>query len=259
MTLSLSPVFQDGQQDNNGNPANLHKIHTYAAGTSTPVPTFRTMAGDVPHTNPIVLNSRGEPPDPIWLTDGVTYDFQYTLPGDTPIRTFLNISGMGDTEATAQAISQWIFTGLTPTFLSATSFSLNGNQVSQYDVGRRIQAFIASGTREGFILTSAIVSGTTVVTVALDSGSLASSLTRVDIGIISGTKSSFLIRPVTLQVFTASGIWTRPAGCRRILVQAVGPGASGAGANAFVGGPPLGLSAGGGGGAGGYSESLLKC
>lgn len=44
------------------------KIYTYAAGTSTPLPTFSDAAGEIPQTNPIKLNSRGEPANPIfWL------------------------------------------------------------------------------------------------------------------------------------------------------------------------------------------------
>jgi Ni,Fe-hydrogenase III small subunit len=72
--------------------------------------------------------------------------------------------------------------------------------------------------------------------------------------------SQAVVSPVTLKVFTSNGTWTRPVGCRRILVQMVGPGASGAGANAGggVGGSQPGLSAGGGGGGGGYSEALLN-
>lgn len=50
-----------------------------------------------------------------------------------------------------------------------------------------------------------------------------------------------------LQVFTASGTWTRPAGITRVLVLAIGGGGGGGGCAS----PPGGSIAGGGGGAGG--------
>lgn len=206
MTVSLSPVFQDAQLDSQGNPASGHKIFTYAADTSTKIPTFTTLAGDVPHSNPVILNTRGEPPSPIWLTDGAKVDFVFTTPGDTdpptsPIRTTLmDVSGIGDTQATSQAVSEWIFTGLTPTFLSAvgstSSFSVNGNQTGTYQVKRRIQAFTSSGAFYGQILTSAFGSGVTNVSGKMDSGALDSSLTRVDVGIVSGQNTSL---PVLFQ------------------------------------------------------------
>ena len=45
--------------DNNGNPLNGGKLFTYEAGTVTPKATYTTEAGDVPNTNPVVLDSAG--------------------------------------------------------------------------------------------------------------------------------------------------------------------------------------------------------
>ena len=60
MTLSLlqEPVmsFEDGS----GRPLSGGKLHTYAAGTLTLKATFQDQAGNIPNTNPITLNARGE-------------------------------------------------------------------------------------------------------------------------------------------------------------------------------------------------------
>jgi len=57
----------------------------------------------------------------------------------------------------------------------------------------------------------------------------------------------------TFQIFTASGTWTKPTGCRRIRVRIVGGGGGGGGADAAA----SQVSVGGGGSAGSYGEALL--
>jgi hypothetical protein len=47
-------------RDNNGNSLVGGQLWTYAAGTSTPSPTWIDSTGATMNTNPIVLNSRGE-------------------------------------------------------------------------------------------------------------------------------------------------------------------------------------------------------
>lgn len=56
----------------------------------------------------------------------------------------------------------------------------------------------------------------------------------------------------TVQVFTASGTWTRPAGCRRVRVRAIGGGGGGAGATAAS----SASCCGGGGAAGAFGEGI---
>lgn len=55
----------------------------------------------------------------------------------------------------------------------------------------------------------------------------------------------------TMQVFTASGTWTKPAGCRAVIVEVQGAGGGGGGAGSS--GPRTGGHAGGGG----YSRKLI--
>lgn len=60
-------------------------------------------------------------------------------------------------------------------------------------------------------------------------------------------------KPPTVQVFTGSGTWTKPAGLHKVFVQVVGPGGGGAGAT----GGSSQASLGGGGGAGAYGGGWL--
>lgn len=100
MTVFLSPVGGAGAQffDNNGNPLTGGKLHTYAAGTTTPQVTYTTSAGNVAHANPIVLDSAGRVSgsSEIWLTDNQSYKFVLKDSNDVLIATWDNISGIND-------------------------------------------------------------------------------------------------------------------------------------------------------------------
>jgi hypothetical protein len=137
------------------------------------------------------LNARGEPASPIWLTAGLSYKFVFapstdTDPPTSPIRTIDNVSGVNDTSIT---IDQWIASGLTPTYVTASSFTVAGDQTSNFQVGRRIKATVTAGTVYGTISSSAFGALTTVG-VTLDSGALDSGLSAVSYGILTNTNPS---------------------------------------------------------------------
>jgi hypothetical protein len=85
--------------------------------------------------------------------------------------------------------SQWLTSGVTPTFVNTTSFTLAGDQTGQFQVGRRLKLTETAGTVYGYILTSIFTSITTV-TVVLDSGVLDSGLNQVQYGILTPNNSS---------------------------------------------------------------------
>jgi len=95
MSVNLSPIGGAAAQffDNNGNPLSGGKLYTYAAGTTTPLASYTTSAGNVPHTNPIILDSAGRVPGgQIWLTDGsVDYKFLLETSFSVLVGTFDNI------------------------------------------------------------------------------------------------------------------------------------------------------------------------
>jgi Pectate lyase superfamily protein len=100
MAFFLSPVGGVAAQffDNDGNVLSGGKIYTYVAGTSTPTPTYTTAAGNVPHSNPIILDSGGRVPSgEIWLGDATLYKFVLRDSGDALIATYDNISGINST------------------------------------------------------------------------------------------------------------------------------------------------------------------
>lgn len=64
---------------------------------------------------------------------------------------------------------------------------------------------------------------------------------------------ALLVAQPTIQVFTSSGTWTRPAGCKRVRVCVLGGGGGGGGA--LGGSSQAGMGV--GGGAGSYSEGIF--
>lgn len=100
MTVNLSALGGAGVQffDSNGNPLSGGKLYSYDAGTTTPKATYTTSAGNVAHTNPIVLDSAGRIPSggEIWITNGDSYKFVLNTSADVLIATWDNILGIND-------------------------------------------------------------------------------------------------------------------------------------------------------------------
>lgn len=97
MAVNLSPVFGVAGQlfDDNGNPLAGGKIYTYLAGTTTNAATFTNAAGNIAHSNPIVLDGAGRVPSgEIWLTDGISYKFVVEDSASALIGTFDDLVGI---------------------------------------------------------------------------------------------------------------------------------------------------------------------
>ncbi len=93
MTTLLSPTTKAKFFDNNGAPLAFGQVTTYAAGTTTPIATYKDSTQTTTNTNPIILNFRGEAD--IWLVPNVAYKFLLqdaqgnTIPG-WPVDNIVN-------------------------------------------------------------------------------------------------------------------------------------------------------------------------
>lgn len=109
MSVTLSLFAGAGAQffDNNGNPLSGGKIYTYAAGTTTPNPTYTTNSDSSLHTNPIVLDAAGRVPSggEIWLQLGVGYKFVVKTSAEVLIATYDNIPSSAQPPAANDADS----------------------------------------------------------------------------------------------------------------------------------------------------------
>lgn len=189
----LSPVFNDQAVDANGNPRSGAKLFTYVAGSAIKVATFTDAAGLVPQTNPIILNADGYPTlGPIWIAEGTMVKFVLapstdTDPPTSPIKTIDNVAGVNDSST---SISQWTASGVTPTYISASSFSLPGDQTTAFEPSRRLQFITSIGTVYGTILTS-VFTALTTVTVQMDGAQVLDlGLTVVNLGVLTASNSS---------------------------------------------------------------------
>jgi hypothetical protein len=225
-------------------------LSTYLAGTTTPAATYTTPSLTTQNPNPIVLNEEGRPPNEIWFTQGTQYKITLTDSNSVLLTpgTFDNLSGINDVTSSSSA-SEWIATNLVPTYISATSFSVPGNQTAIFTVNRRVQASVTAGTVYGTVISSVYNgSSLTTVTLVFASGQLDSGLSAVYYGFTNPTYPSYTSL-VNIQVFSSSGTYTPSNGTIAIIVEMVGGGGSGGGAPATGSGQG---SCGAAGGAGGY-------
>lgn len=182
--------------DANGDPYSGAQLFVYEAGTSTKYTVTKDLAGASNHANPIILNSSGVVADgagaaqAIWQAEGQAIKFVLAPSTDTDppvaaIRTFDNLQGINDATITQ---SQWE-TGPTPTYVSATSFTLVGDQSLVFHVGRRVKSTNSGGTIYSTISAVAYTSLTTV-TVVNDTGTLDSGMSSTEYGLITAVGSS---------------------------------------------------------------------
>jgi hypothetical protein len=148
MAVNLSPVGGVAAQffDNAGNVLTGGKLQTYLAGTTTPQPAYTTSAGNVPWSNPIILDAAGRVSGSgeIWLTDGIQYKFILRDSNDVLIATYDNINGINSNfvaftnqqEIQTATAGQTVFNLATTTYQPGTnSLSVFVDGVNQYGPG----------------------------------------------------------------------------------------------------------------------------
>lgn len=188
MANFLAPIINGQQFDANGDPLSSGTIEVYLAGTSTPATTYTTQAGGTPNTFPIDLNTLGVNEDgEIWLIGGSSYKFVIKDSAGVTLRTLDNMSGINDSAITTD---QWLVYQATPTYVSATSFTVVGDQTQTFQVGRRLKSTNTGGTIYSTITGSVYSSPNTTVTVRNDSGTLDSGLSQVSYAVMSVLNTS---------------------------------------------------------------------
>lgn len=205
MSFFLSPIGNSQIIDANGDPLVGGRVYTYLAGSTTPTATYTDNTGGTSQANPIILNTFGLPASPIWLDEGVSYKFVIKSSADVTLFSFDNVEGVNDAATSA---SEWVVSGFVPTYLSATTFSVPGDQTDTLQVGRRLKTTNTAGTIYSTITVSAFTTVTTI-TVVNSSGTLDSGLSAVSYGLLSATNTSI---PFGRQSIAASGYQILPSG-----------------------------------------------
>ena len=163
----------------------LGTINTFLAGTSTPSATYIDNTGTTQNGVSITLDSAGRTTQELWLLSGQAYKFiAKTAAGVQVGPAYDNISGINDPGGSVSpgAVNAWAAFAGTPTFISATQFSLVGNQTATFPVGTRVKFTVTAGTGYGVVSVSAFGSFTTL-TLVNDGTTLDSGLSAVSVSI----------------------------------------------------------------------------
>jgi hypothetical protein len=189
MTVLFSPFGNSQYVDANGAPAVGYTVESFAAGSSSPLATYTDSTGLTANATTVTLNAAGlNPAGQFWLTSGLSYKFIVKDADGVVVQTVNGVTGVND-PAVVSTTDQWVAYAGTPTYISATSFSVPGDQTSTLQVGRRVKTTNTSGTVYSTI--SASVFGVvTTVTVANDSGTLDSGLSAVAYGLVTPSNTS---------------------------------------------------------------------
>lgn len=181
--------------DANSNELSGGKLFVYLAGTNTKATTYAETDGLSANSNPIVLNSRGEVPNGLYVAGGATYKLVLapatdTDPPTSPIWTRDNLIPIND--VTAASATEWVSSAVVATQINATQFSVPGDQRTTFQVGRRVQAASTAGTRYGTVSVASFGAGITTITLSPLSGNLDAGLTGTtpSVGLLTSTNPS---------------------------------------------------------------------
>jgi hypothetical protein len=146
-TVNLSPIGGSGWQffDNSGNVLTGGKLYTYAAGTTTPLASYTSVAGNVAHTNPIILDASGRISNggQVWLVLGLSYKFILKTSTDVQIWSADNITGI----AGAGLVENFTGTGSQVNFTLASSpISENNTQIYINGVYQQKNTYSVAGS-----------------------------------------------------------------------------------------------------------------
>lgn len=193
MGIQISPYGNSQFLAPSGTPAIGYKLFVFEARSTNKAIVYGDRDGLSRHTNPIILGEHGFSPLPIYIDTAKSYKFVLAFPEDLddqptmPLYVVDQVS-IGINTPTVST-PEWS-TGTTPTYVGAAQFSVTGNQTAVYHVGRRVKLTTDGGNLYGTITASTFSSVTTVM-VALDSGSIDSTISAVYYSFLSASGSSW--------------------------------------------------------------------
>jgi hypothetical protein len=149
----IGPKFYGWDVD--GLPLVGGKLYTYEVQTNIPKDTYKSENQLVANTNPVILNAEGYAD--VYLSG--SYKFVLKDSDDNEIWT--------SDPVTNNTASEWL-SDITATYISPSSFSIVGNQVSLFNEGRKIRLQQNSGNVFGVIETAIYSAPNTIITASVD-------------------------------------------------------------------------------------------
>lgn len=190
MTAFLSPVAGAAAQffTNTGVVLSGGKLYTYVAGSTTPQATYIDSNQSTQNANPVILDSAGRPPNEVWLANGVSYKFILKDSNNATLGTWDNIVGIN---VSTVSLSEWVTSNLVVTYVSASQFTVPGNQTALFPSNRRIQFGTTTGTFYASVSSSAFDGiNTTTVTILPDTTAPDNTLYFVNYSFLNATNVS---------------------------------------------------------------------
>ncbi len=198
--------------DANGDPYSGAVLKAYAAGTTTNISLATDNTGGTTVSS-VALNASGFPEvSASVVIPHVEQDFKLALyPDQASADADSGALWTVDNIGLGQVTTEWVDSGVTPTFVSTTSFTVAGDQTTEFHVGRRLRLTDSGGTDYASITASAF-STLTTVTVSVDGGGvLDSGLSAVDLSILSADNSAMPHLSSSATGLTATGALTMDA------------------------------------------------
>lgn len=95
-TVSTLPFIKPHFHDNAGSPATGYKLYSYDSTTHDAIPLYKDPAGTIEYTNPVILNSRGEPDGTsIYLDNDKVYKLILKTESDVEVWDINAVKGVG--------------------------------------------------------------------------------------------------------------------------------------------------------------------
>jgi hypothetical protein len=127
-------------------------------------------------------------PLPFTLTNGTLANADEVMADFNAIVANVNSNALPSGSALTGALEWTLLLGA-PTYVSATSFTMPGDQTATFSIGRRVKSANTAGTTYSVVVSSAVSLNTTV-TVTNTSGVLDSGLSAVSVGTLDATNQS---------------------------------------------------------------------
>ena len=214
-------------------------LFTYANETTTKQTTYSSASTGTPNTNPIILDANGECVCMLDATLLYTFTLSPSNDTDPPTNPYWTVDGIGWNTLTASfaPLASPAFTG-TPTAPTPAA----GNNST--DIATT--AFVDNALTTYAPLASPAFTGTPTAPTPASTDNSTTLATTAFVKSAIGTNATAF----TMQVFSASGSFTVPAGITQVRARSWGGGGGGGGSSGSN-------TAGSGGGGGGYAEGWL--
>lgn len=230
MPYFLAPLGNAQSFDAAGNPLVGGSWRTFLAGTTTPATTFTSITGAVQQGTTMTLDSLGTPVNgPVWMLNGQALKFRLFNAASVLLDEWDNITGIGDINT---APDEWVLFTAAPTFVTATSFTVAGDQTNIFQPKRRLKSINTGGIVYSTIVSSVFTTVTTV-TVTNTLGVLDAGLSAVSYALLAANNSSI---PDVLPFFIGSlfGCTMSTAGASATMSIAAGRATDSTGSQSMV-------------------------